>query len=51
MLRWIYQPIVLYVLMALVLVNLYLLIDRWDMFSRTFLHFFRWKVLFITPLR
>lgn len=39
-LRWIYQPMVLYVLMALVLVNLYLLIDRWDMFSRTFLHFF-----------
>jgi len=39
-LRWIYQPMVLYVLMALVLVNFYLLIDRWDMFSRTFLHFF-----------
>lgn len=39
-LRWIYQPAVLHVLMALVLVNLYLLIDRWDMFSRTFLHFF-----------
>ncbi|MDI1277185.1 HlyD family efflux transporter periplasmic adaptor subunit [Methylobacter sp.] len=39
-LRWIYRPMVLYVLMALVLVNLYLLIDRWDMFSRTFLHFF-----------
>lgn len=39
-LRWIYQPMVLYVLMALVLVNLYLLIDRWDMFFRTFLHFF-----------
>jgi len=39
-LRWIYRPAVLYVLMALVLVNLYLLIDRWDMFSRTFLHFF-----------
>ncbi len=39
-LRWIYQPTVLYVLMTLVLVNLYLLIDRWDMFSRTFLHFF-----------
>ncbi|MDP1772661.1 MAG: HlyD family efflux transporter periplasmic adaptor subunit [Methylobacter sp.] len=39
-LRWIYQPVVLYVLMALVLVNLYLLIDRWDMFTRTFLHFF-----------
>lgn len=39
-LRWIYQPVVLYVLMALVMVNLYLLIDRWDMFSRTFLHFF-----------
>ncbi len=40
MLRWIYQPMVLYLLMALVLVNLYLLIDRWEMFSRTFLHFF-----------
>jgi len=39
-LRWIYQPMVLYVLMALVLVNLYLLIDRWEMFSGTFLHFF-----------
>ncbi|TAK62822.1 HlyD family efflux transporter periplasmic adaptor subunit [Methylobacter sp.] len=39
-LRWIYQPAVLHVLIALVLVNLYLLIDRWDMFSRTFLHFF-----------
>lgn len=39
-LRWIYQPTVLYVLITLVLVNLYLLIDRWDMFSRTFLHFF-----------
>ncbi len=40
LLRWIYQPAVLYGLVALVLVNLYLLIDRWDMFSRTFLHFF-----------
>lgn len=40
LLRWIYQPAVLYTLIALVLVNLYLLIDRWDMFSRTFLHFF-----------
>jgi len=39
-LSWIYQPAVLYVLMALVMVNLYLLIDRWEMFSRTFLHFF-----------
>ncbi|MGZ5031534.1 MAG: site-2 protease family protein, partial [Methylobacter sp.] len=39
-LRWLYQPRVLYVLMALVMVNLYLLVDRWEMFSRTFLHFF-----------
>ncbi|MCK9394156.1 MAG: HlyD family efflux transporter periplasmic adaptor subunit [Methylobacter sp.] len=39
-LRWIYQPVVLYVLVALVLVNLYLLIDRWETFTRTFLHFF-----------
>ncbi len=38
--RWIYQPAVFYVLLALVLANLYLLVDRWDMFSRTFLHFF-----------
>ncbi len=40
LLRWIYRPMVLYVLMALVGLNLYLLIDRWEMFSRTFLHFF-----------
>jgi putative peptide zinc metalloprotease protein len=39
-LRWIYQPVMLYVLMALAVVNLYLLVDRWEMFSRTFLHFF-----------
>ncbi|MGZ5049621.1 MAG: HlyD family efflux transporter periplasmic adaptor subunit [Methylobacter sp.] len=39
-LQWIYRPAVLYVLMALVVVNLYLLIDRWELFSRTFLHFF-----------
>ncbi|MGZ5027069.1 MAG: HlyD family efflux transporter periplasmic adaptor subunit [Methylobacter sp.] len=39
-LRWVYRPIMLYVLIALLAVNLYLLIDRWDMFSRTFLHFF-----------
>ena len=43
LLRWIYQPAVLYILMALVLLNVYLLIDRWDMFSRTFLHFFSWE--------
>ncbi len=38
--RWVYQPAVFYLLVTLVLVNLYLLIDRWELFTRTFLHFF-----------
>ncbi|MDD1619950.1 MAG: HlyD family efflux transporter periplasmic adaptor subunit [Methylococcaceae bacterium] len=40
MLRWIFRPELLLLLVVLALVNAYLLIDRWGMFSRTFLHFF-----------
>ncbi|NOR69493.1 MAG: HlyD family efflux transporter periplasmic adaptor subunit [Methylomarinum sp.] len=38
--RCLYQPVILYLLMAVLVINLYVLIDRWELFSQTFLHFF-----------
>lgn len=37
---WLYQPIILYLLVIILMLNFYVLIDRWEMFSNTFLHFF-----------
>ncbi|NOQ35481.1 MAG: HlyD family efflux transporter periplasmic adaptor subunit [Methylococcaceae bacterium] len=38
--KWLYQPSALYILISVLIINLFLLIDRWGMFSQTFLHFF-----------
>ena len=38
--RCLYQSVILYLLMAVLVINLYVLIDRWELFSQTFLHFF-----------
>jgi putative peptide zinc metalloprotease protein len=40
LLSWLYKPMMFYSLLALLAVNLYVLIDRWDLFSQTFMHFF-----------
>ena len=40
LLSWLYKPLMFYSLLALLGVNLYVLIDRWDLFSQTFMHFF-----------
>ena len=39
LLRWIYNPLLFYSLLALVGINLFVLIDRWELFSKTFMHF------------
>lgn len=38
--RWLYQPTVLYLFIIMLMMNLYILVDRWALFSQTFLHFF-----------
>ncbi len=38
--KWLYHPFFLYFLIVALISNFYLLIDRWSMFSQTFLHFF-----------
>jgi len=40
LLSWLYKPLMFYSLLVLLVVNLYVLIDRWDLFSQTFMHFF-----------
>jgi len=40
---WIYQPSVVFLLTMLLMINLYVLIDRWEMFTATFLHFFSFQ--------
>ena len=38
--RGLFQPLILYLLITLLMINLYVLVDRWALFSQTFLHFF-----------
>ncbi len=40
---WLYRPAVLYGLAILLVVNLFVLIDRWDLFTGTLLHFFSFQ--------
>ncbi|MEO1926710.1 MAG: biotin/lipoyl-binding protein, partial [Gammaproteobacteria bacterium] len=43
--KWLYHPFVLYFLIIALFINIYLLIDRWSLFSQTFLHLFSTKGL------
>jgi len=40
---FLFNPIVLQLLLLILAVNLYVLIDRWELFSQTFLHFFTFQ--------